>query len=84
MARIRRVDSEKEMEQVIDDFVTQGYKIDNRGNRSTMMKEKDWGSGAGHIVVAVLTIWWTLGIGNVVYAIYKNLTADKVQIKVDE
>jgi len=84
MARIRRVESEKEMEQVIDDFVTQGYKIDNRGNRSTMMKEKDWGSGAGHIVVAVLTIWWTLGIGNVVYAIYKNLTADKVQIKVDE
>jgi len=83
MARIRRVQTKREMEQTIDDFVTQGYKIDSRGNRSAMMKEKDWGSGAGHIVVAALTIWWTLGIGNVLYAIYKNLTAEKVQIKIE-
>jgi hypothetical protein len=36
-----------------------------------------------HIVVALLTLWWTLGIGNVAYAAYKRYTADEVTIKVD-
>lgn len=84
MARIRRVDGQKEMEKVIDDFITQGYKIKNQGERSTLMKKKTWGSGGMHIVVAVLTLWWTLGIGNAVYAIYKYLTAEEVQIKIDD
>lgn len=84
MARIRRVDDEREMEKVIDDFITQGYKVKSRGERSTMMKHKNWGSGGMHIVVAVLTIWWTLGIGNVAYALYKYFTAEEVQIKVEE
>ena len=83
MARIRRVDDAREMEKVIDDFVTQGYKIKSQGERSSMMKKHTWGSGSGHIVVAALTIWWTLGIGNVAYAIYKNRTAEEVQIKVE-
>lgn len=84
MARIRRVDSQKEMEKVIDDFITQGYKIKNQGERSALMKKKNWGSGGMHIVVAVLTIWWTLGLGNVAYAIYKYMTAEEVQIKIEE
>jgi hypothetical protein len=84
MARIRRVDTQREMEKVIDDFITQGYKVKSQGERSTLMKEKDWGSGGGHIAVAVLTIWWTLGIGNLAYALYKYFTAAEVQIKVED
>lgn len=72
------------MEKVIDDFITQGYKVKSQGERSTMMKEKDFGSGGMHLVVALLTIWWTLGIGNALYAAYKYFTADEVQIKVEE
>ncbi|WP_229380089.1 hypothetical protein [Haloterrigena salifodinae] len=48
------------------------------------MKKKSWGSGGMHVVVAVLTLWWTLGIGNAAYAIYKYMTAEEVQIKIDE
>lgn len=84
MARVRRVDTRKEMEQVTEDFLTRGFKIKTEGQNSTMVKKKTWGSGTGHIVVAALTLWWTLGIGNVIYAIYKNLTAEEVQIKVSE
>lgn len=71
------------MERVTEDFLTRGYKVKNEGQNSTMLKKKTWGSGSGHIVVAVLTIWWTLGLGNVAYAIYKNQTAEEVQIKID-
>jgi len=84
MARIRRVDGQRDMEKTIDDFKTQGYKIKSEGERSTMLKKHTWGSGSGHIVVAALTVWWTLGIGNVVYAIYKNRTAEEIQIKIEE
>jgi hypothetical protein len=72
------------MEKVVDDFITQGYKVKNQGERSTMMQKHTWGSGSGHLVVAVLTIWWTLGIGNVAYAIYKHYTAEEVQIQVED
>lgn len=83
MARIRRVDDERDMEKVIDDFITQGYKVKSRGERSTMMKEKNYGSGFAHLVILVLVGWWTLGIANVVYAAYKYYSADEVQIKVE-
>jgi hypothetical protein len=72
------------MERTVEDFLTRGYKIKQEGQESTMLKKKNWGSGGMHVVVAVLTIWWTLGLGNVVYALYKYLTAEEVQIKVTE
>jgi hypothetical protein len=84
MARVRRVEDSREMEQTVEDFLTRGYKIKNEGNNSTMLKKKTWGSGSGHLVIGALTIWWTIGLGNVAYAIYKNLTAEEVQVKVDE
>lgn len=83
MPRIRRVDDQQNMEQVVEDFLTRGYKIKTEGQESTMLKKKTWGSGGMHIVIAVLTIWWTLGLGNVAYAIYKYLTAEEVQVKVE-
>lgn len=83
MARIRRVDDQKEMEKVTDDFITQGYKVKSQGERSTMMKKKDFGSGAIHIIILILFGWWTLGIANGIYAAYKYFSADEVQIKID-
>lgn len=84
MPRIRRVESRKEMERTVEDFLTRGYKIKDEGQESMMLKKKNWGTGGMHVVIAVLTIWWTLGLGNVAYAIYKYLTAEEVQVKVEE
>ncbi|WP_231378808.1 hypothetical protein [Natrinema sp. J7-1] len=83
MSRIRRVDDQREMERVIDDYITQGYQVKSQGERSARVKDKDWGSALGHLIVAALTLWWTLGIGNVAYAAYKRYPADEVTIKVD-
>ena len=41
--RIREVADEKEMAQVIDDFMTQGYTIKEQGTQSTLLKKKSWG-----------------------------------------
>jgi len=84
MTRIRRVDDRKEMESRVEDFLTRGYKVKDRGETSTRLKKKNWGSGGGHIAVAALTIWWTFGVGNVAYALYKYFTAEEVHVKVED
>ena len=85
--RIRDVANDKEMAQVTDDFMTQGYTIKEQGTQSTLLKKKSWGSGAGWIVsivvAAILTIF-TLGISWVIpiaYAIYSHYAAPEVLLR---
>jgi hypothetical protein len=52
------------MESVIDDFVTQGYTILNRGESSALLRKNSWGSGGGHLLWALLTVWFTLELAD--------------------
>jgi hypothetical protein len=81
--RLRKIGSEKEMDQVTDDFVTQGYEVINEGTGSKLLRKKTWGSAGGHVLWALLTVWWTLGIGNLIYAVVAHFTAEQVLLKVD-
>lgn len=38
-----------------------------------VIKQRDYGSLKAHLVVAGLTAWWTLGLGNASYAVYRYL-----------
>jgi hypothetical protein len=82
--RIRRVSSRREMETVRDDFMTTGYEVLREGEETVLMRKNTWGSVGGHIVVAVLTVWWTIGIGNLIYALIVHYTAEQVLIKMEE
>lgn len=55
MTRIRRVESEREQEKLVDEFVTKGYKIDQQSQYSAKVKEKDWGSAPIHGFVFLFT-----------------------------
>lgn len=80
--RIRRVNNRNQMENVVDDYVTLGYKVESRGENSVKLKEKkDWGSLSGHIIILLLTVWWTLGIGNLIYALIKHYGGEEVVVK---
>lgn len=81
-ARIRHAKSVREAEQLRDEYITQGYKVESAGENTTVVKKSTWGSTAGHIGVAVFTVWWTLGLGNLVYALIVH-KSDEVLIKVD-
>ena len=84
--RLRRVHSESEMEQIIDDYVTQGYEIVNRGERSSLVRKKQLGTGLGHFLTFLLTVWWTFGLGNLSYAmVARYMLSEKVLVRlVDE
>jgi hypothetical protein len=79
--RLRKATTQKEMENLIDDYVTQGYEIVERGERSTMMRRKTWGTASGHFVWFLLTVWFTAGLGNLAYALIAHFTAEQVFIK---
>jgi hypothetical protein len=83
-ARLRRVSSRKELENMVDDYVTQGYEVLDQGERTTMLRKKTWGTAGGHVLWALLTVWWTLGIGNLIYALVAHYGADRVMLKMDE
>jgi len=84
MSRVRRVSDNHEMERATDEFVTRGYKVISRGETSTQLKANDWGDAGTHLLLAALTGWWTFGLSNALYAIYKHVTAEEVLIKIDD
>lgn len=52
--RLRRVSSRKEMENLIDDYVTQGYAILEQSEKNAMVQKKSWGTSGGHILWALV------------------------------
>jgi len=82
--RIRRVATGKEMEAVRDDFITQGYSVKSTGEATTLLSNAGWGSVTNHILIFVFTVWFTFGLGNLVYALYAHAKGDEVLIKVGE
>ncbi len=76
--------SKKEMDNLIDDYVTQGYEILEQGERSTLVRKVSWGTAGGHVLWALLTVWFTLGFGNLIYALIIRYSGEKILIKVDE
>lgn len=81
--RIRRVSSQREMETVRDDFITQGYEVLREGEGSLLMRKSTWGSTGNHVIIALLTVWWTIGIGNLIYALVAHNGADQVMLKLE-
>jgi len=68
------------LEDKVEEYVDKGYKVKSKSNTEAKCVESGFGS-----------IWWhllflltTAGIGNLIYAIYKRVSADKVFVRVDE
>jgi len=81
--RLRKVGTKREFESLIDDYITQGYALLNRGESTALLRKKSWGSGGGHLLCGVLVGWWTLGIGNAAYAAIAHFNAEQVMVKLD-
>ena len=80
--RIRRCASNKEFEQIIDDFITTGYTIKSRGEENALLVKK--GKHTKHLLVFLLTFWFTCGIGNLIYALIPVANEDEVLVKIDK
>ena len=80
--RIRKVSTQKEFEKMIDEFITMGYQVESQGEDNARVVKK--APKTQHALLALLTIWWTLGIGNLIYAMMPAKNEDEVLIKIEK
>lgn len=82
---VKRITRDK-FQQEIEDHMVSGWKLKNQNdNVAIMTKPGGWGSGVIHVLLFLFTSWWTLFIGNIIYAAYAHYTSgNELQIKIDE
>lgn len=70
----------------VEDAQVEGWKLESeQGEDKAVMKKPNYGSLGGHGLIALLTVWWTLGLGNVVYAAYCYWSkSDKKVLRTDD
>jgi hypothetical protein len=82
--RLRKAYSESEFESVIDDYITQGFKVKSRGEKSAQMIKAVYGSMLSHLILFVFT-FWTFFIANILWLAYNYTTkSEKVLVKLVE
>lgn len=65
------VSEENKFKTAIDDKKVEGWDVKSREGDRVILVKRGYGSLGGHVLVAILTAWWTLFIGNGIYAAYK-------------
>lgn len=77
--------SDDQLQERVDDAKIEGWRVDERQGDRVVMTRHDWGSLGGHFLVALLTVWWTLGLGNLCYACYRYFAkADRRVVRADD
>ena len=78
--RTRFVDSPSAFETVVEGYVQRGYDVTAKTETRAVCEANDYGSWKIHLLFLIFTV----GLANVPYALYRMLTADKVEVKVRE
>ena len=55
----------------VTELVEAGWRIETETPERVTLVKRNFGSAKNHLIIAVLTIWWLMGIPNVLYAAYK-------------
>lgn len=73
------------MQKRIEDEEIEGWELyEERADKVVLVKRK-YGTLGGHALIAILTVWWTAGLGNATYAAYKYFfDADKKVIREED
>lgn len=74
-----------DLQRKIDDAEVEGWALESEQNDRAVMTKRSYGSLGAHLLIALLTVWWTLGLGNVAYASYVYFSkADKKVLRAGE
>ena len=72
------------LERQVDDMAVEGWKVSKDQGHRVILTRPDYGSLGGHVLVAILTVWWTLGLGNAAYAGYRYVRHSEKRVIRDE
>jgi hypothetical protein len=81
---VKRVTKDR-LQNEVEDSVVAGWKLKSQNENVAILKKSgDFGSAGIHLIIAFLTIWWTFGLGNILYSTYTYLAhAQELQIKAE-
>lgn len=72
--------TEERFRNKIDDLQEEGWKLEKRENNRAVLVKHRYGGLGGHILIFLLTSWWTFFLGNVAYAAYNYFTKSEKRI----
>ena len=72
------------LQQEIDDLIAQGWRIEEETPDRVVMIDREFGSVGSHVLVAILTIWFSMGLGNVVWAAYNYVANSQRRVLWDD
>lgn len=70
----------KRLQREIEDLVAQGWRIEDEDRDRVVMVNREFGSLGSHLVVALLTLWWSMGLGNLAWGAYKYVTESQRRV----
>ncbi|MEM4780042.1 MAG: SHOCT domain-containing protein [Halalkalicoccus sp.] len=59
----------------LDEEYAAGWRVVRDGETRVVLKKPQYGSAWLHATIALLTVWFTFGIGNLLYALYAYLNS---------
>lgn len=81
-SRIRKPTNQRDYEEIIDELITQGYKIESQGEYTTQLMKAAYGSAVSHILIFIIFGWWTIFVANIIWLAYNYYAhSDKVLVK---
>lgn len=80
--RIKKVANLRDLERAVDDYITQGYKVVSRGEETAAVIKR--AKKTQHLLILLLTGWFTFGFGNLIYALIPSKAEDEVLIRIDK
>ena len=76
--RTRTCYTKAEFKDAVADFIDRGYVLESRNKTSAKLISKQ--EKKYHGIVALLTIWWSFGLGNLIYSLLPSKRYDEVTI----
>ncbi len=72
--------SSERLERQIGRETVGGYRLEAIDGERAVLKRPNYGSKLGHIVVFLLTAWFSLGVGNLLYAAYRYVNDSEYKV----
>jgi len=57
----------EELTRKVEDYKVEGWSVKEEHDNRVVMHKPNFGTMIGHLLVAVFTLWWSFGVGNLVY-----------------
>jgi ribosomal protein S27AE len=68
------------LQREIDDAIAGGWRIESETPERVVLIKRNYGSLGVHLILAILTGWWSFGVINIVYGAYKYLNDSRRRV----